>query len=184
MIFNFCLVSDETHNFKREIKIDAQATFLDLKNAICDAVGFRKDELSSFFLCDEDWEKEKEIAVEDTGSDSDEDIYLMDECVLEDYIDDEGQKLLYTFDYDKDRSLYVEMKELITGKNLLDPVCTLSTGKAPAQHIDDSTPEKSTENNNIKKQTTLEDFDDPMYGDDEYNPEEFDENGFSELTEE
>lgn len=183
MIFNFRLISDEIHNFKREIKIDARATFLDLKNAICDAVGFRKDELSSFFICDEDWKKEKEIAVEDMDSGADEDVYLMDECVLEDYIDDEGQKLLYTFDYDKDRSFLVEMNELITGKDLLDPVCTLSAGKAPAQYIDDSVQEVP-EPKAAHKQTTLEDFDDPMYGDDEYSPEEFDESGFSELTEE
>lgn len=183
MIFNFRLISDEISNFKREIKIDAQATFLDLKNAICDAVGFRKDELSSFFICDEDWEKEKEIAVEDLESSSDQDVYLMDECILEDYIDDEGQRLLYTFDYDRDRSLFIEMNELITGKNLLDPVCTLSAGKAPAQFIEDEQ-ETAPETKTTPKQTTLEDFDDPMYGDDEYNPEEFDENSFSELNEE
>ena len=183
MIFNFRLASEEIHNFKREIRIDARATFLDLKNAICDAVGFRKDELSSFFLCDEDWKKEKEIAVEDFDSGADEDVYLMDECVLEDYIDDEGQRLLYTFDYEKDRSLLIEMNQLITGKDLLDPVCTLSTGKAPSQYIEDvivDIPDPKSSH----KQTTLEDFDEPMYGDDEYSPEEFDESGFSELTEE
>lgn len=183
MIFNFRLASDEVGNFKREIKIDAQATFLDLKNAICDAVGYRKDGLSSFYLCDEDWEKEKEIAVEDVDSDTDEDVYLMDECILEDYIDDEGQKLLYTFDYDKDRSFYIEMTQLITGKNLLDPVCTLSAGKAPAQFVEDTVEDKP-EVKTVQKQTTLEDFDDPMYGDDEYSPDEFDESGFSELAEE
>ncbi len=31
MIFNFRIVSDEVDNFKREIEIDATATFLDLK---------------------------------------------------------------------------------------------------------------------------------------------------------
>lgn len=180
MIFNFRLVSDEINNFKREIKIDAQATFLDFKNAICDAVGFRKDELSSFFTCDDDWEKDKEIVVEDMDSDSAEDVYLMDECILEDYVDDEGQKLLYTFDYDRERSLFIELKEIITGKDLLDPVCTLSSGKAPAQFIEDDVVEVKS----AGKQTTLEDFDDPMYGDDEYNPDEFDEGGFSELNEE
>lgn len=182
MIFNFRLASDEISNFRREIKIDAQATFLDLKNAICDAVSFHKDELSSFFLCDDDWEKEKEIAVEDLGSGSDEDVYLMDECVLEDYIDDEGQKLLYTFDYNNDRSFYIEMKELITGKELRDPVCTLSAGKAPAQHIEEIA--EPVETKTPQKNTTLEDFDETMYGDDEYNPDEFDESSFSELNEE
>ena len=37
MIFTFRLVSDEVDNFKREISIDSDATFLDLRNAICDS---------------------------------------------------------------------------------------------------------------------------------------------------
>ena len=61
MIFNFRIVSDEVDNFKREIKIDAEATFLDLKNAICDAVGYDKHEMSSFVLLGRNWEKEKAI---------------------------------------------------------------------------------------------------------------------------
>ena len=90
MIFNFRVVSDEVDNFRREIQIDTTATFLDLKNAICDSVGFDKNEMCSFFLCDEGWEKEREITLEDMGTDSDQDAYLMDETVLEDFIDDEG----------------------------------------------------------------------------------------------
>ena len=61
MIFNFRIVSDEVDNFKREIQIDATATFLDLKKAICTCVGYDATQMSSFFLCDRNWEKEKEI---------------------------------------------------------------------------------------------------------------------------
>ena len=71
MIYSFRIVSDEITNFKREIEIDASATFLDLKNAICESVGYKKDELASFFICNEGWEKEKEITLEDMGSSSD-----------------------------------------------------------------------------------------------------------------
>ena len=42
MIFNFRIVSDRSDNFKPEIQIDADATFLDLRNAICDSVGYDK----------------------------------------------------------------------------------------------------------------------------------------------
>lgn len=102
MIFNFRLVSDEVDNFRREINIDADATFLDLRNAICDSVGYDKNQMCSFFLCDNNWEKGKEITLEDMGSDSDEDIYLMDETVLSDFVDD-GQRLIFVFDYMTDR---------------------------------------------------------------------------------
>ena len=183
MIFNFRIVSDEVDNFKREIKIDAEATFLDFKNAICDAVGYDKNQMSSFFLCDRNWEKEKEITMEDMGSDSDQDVWLMEDSVLSDFIDDEGQKLLFTFDYLTDRSFCIEMRELITGKTLYDPLCTLSRGHAPAQTIDmdefdarmDAKAAKSASDN-------IDDLDADFYGNDEFNPDEFDAAGFDEMT--
>ena len=94
MIFNFRIVSDEVANFKREISIDASATFLELKNAICDSVNFDKGQMSSFFICSDSWEKLKEITFEDMMNDSDEEVLIMDECELGDYLEDEGQKLL------------------------------------------------------------------------------------------
>lgn len=181
MIFNFRLVSDEVDHFKREIKIDADATFLDLRNAICDAVNYDKNEMSSFFICDNNWEKEKEITLEDMGTDSDEDAYIMDECVLSDYIDDEGQRLMFTFDYLNDRSFFLEMKEMITGRDLRDPICTLSLGNPPQQFIE-LEPEPDPKSAKKAKQTTLDDFDDPLYDEEGYNPDEYDEEGFSEMS--
>ena len=42
MIYNFRIVSDEVDNFRREISIDSDSTFLQLRNAICDSVGYDK----------------------------------------------------------------------------------------------------------------------------------------------
>jgi hypothetical protein len=182
MVFNFRLVSDEVDNFKREIKIDSDATFFDLKNAICESVGYDKNEMCSFFLCDENWEKEKEITLEDMGTDTDEDAYIMDECVLSDFIDDEGQHMMFTFDYLNDRSFFLEMKEIITGRSLRDPVCTLSLGTPPPQEQE---LEQFTVNTSAAakgKATTLDDFDDPLYDEQGFNPDEFDEEGFSEMS--
>ena len=36
MLFRFLILSDEADDFKREIKIDSESTFLDLQNAILD----------------------------------------------------------------------------------------------------------------------------------------------------
>ncbi len=181
MVFNFRIVSDEVDNFRREIQIDADATFLDLKNAICDSVNYDKNQMCSFFLCDDNWEKEKEITMEDMGTDSDEDVYLMDETVLSDYIDDEGQRLIFTFDYMTDRSFFIEMKEIITRKNLKDPLCTLSKGNPPAQQIDfDEFEAKSNANKVTDTQT--EDLDEDFYGSEGYNEDEFDSDAFDEMT--
>lgn len=180
MIFNFRLVSDEVDNFKREIEIDADDTFLDLRNAICDAVQYDRSEMCSFFLCDDSWEKEKEITLEDMGTDSDEDTYLMDECILSDYLDDEGQKLMFVFDYMTDRAFFLQLKKIITGKSLKDPVCTLSMGKAPDQHIDMKRFEAEIDAK-AAKQVSLEDFGED-FDEDGYNEDEFDPEGFSDLT--
>lgn len=59
MIYKFRLISDEVSNFKLEIQADADDTFLSLRNAILEAVGYTKDQMDSFILCDEDWNKEK-----------------------------------------------------------------------------------------------------------------------------
>ena len=71
MVYKFKLVSDEVSNFAREIEIDSESTFLQLRNVILDSVDYSKDELDSFFLCDDDWAKQEEITLEDMGSSSD-----------------------------------------------------------------------------------------------------------------
>lgn len=180
MIFNFRVVSDEVDNFKREIKIDADATFLDLKNAICDCVGYDKNQMCSFFLCEGNWEKDKEITMEDMGSDSDQDVFLMDETILSDYVEDEGQRLIFTFDYMTDRSFFIEMKELEPGKKLKDPLCTLSIGQAPAQNID--LDEFDAKNDKKATAAAIDDLDADFYGSDSYNDDEFDVEGFDEMT--
>ncbi len=178
MIFNFRIVSDEVDNFRREIQIDADMTFLDLKNIICESVGYDKNQMCSFFLCDNNWEKEREITLEDMGSDSDQDVYLMDESVLSDFIEDEGQRLIYTFDYMTDRSFYIEMKEMITGKSLKDPLCTLSRGTAPVQNMDIE--EFDAMSDAKAAAAVTEDFDEEFYGSEGYNEDEFE--GFDEMS--
>lgn len=185
MIFKFRIVSDEVNNFKREIEIDGANSFLDLKNAICDSVGYDKNEMSSFCICDDDWEPTKEITLMDMGADPDQDYYLMDECVLSDYLDDKGQKLTFIFDYMTDRRFFMELKDITPGKVLKDPVCTLSLGQAPAQIVDIDEFNKEIDNKAAAAAaaTDIEDLGEDLYGSDEYNPDEFDVSGFSELTE-
>lgn len=179
MIFTFRIVSDEVDNFRREIKIDADATFLDLRNAICDSVGYDKNQMCSFFLCDNNWEKEREITLEDMDTDSDQDVWLMEETIMSDYIEDEGQRLIFTFDYMTDRSFFIELKEMITGKILKDPVCISSMGTPPVQLMDLDEYEAQ---HVISAVATVDDLDEEFYGSEEFNDDEFDAEGFDEMN--
>lgn len=178
MVYKFRLVSDEVDNFRREIDIDADATFLTLRNAICDSVGYDKNQMNSFFLCDDGWEKDKEITLEDMGSDSSEDVYLMDECILSDYIEDEGQRMIFVFDYMTDRAFFIELKRSEPGKTLQDPICSLSMGQAPPQMVDLDEFEAKID----LKAASAADLDADFYGSDEYNADEFDPEAFDEMT--
>lgn len=135
MIYKFNLVSDEVDNFKRVIEIDPDDTFKSLHDIILESVGYQEGQMSSFFICDNGWEKETEITEEDMGMDSESDSYIMAETKLSDLIDDEGQRLIFVFDYMTDRCFFMEMKEIITGRSVDKPVCTKKTGDAPKQDI-------------------------------------------------
>ena len=55
MIYKFVIVSDEADNFKLQIAIDSTATFMQLRNVILDSAGYGKDQMDSFYICDEEW---------------------------------------------------------------------------------------------------------------------------------
>ncbi len=177
MVYRFKLVSDEVSNFSREIEIDASSTFLQLRNVILDSVGYTRDELDSFFICDDDWSCNEEVTLEDMGSSSDQDIWIMDETPICDLVEDEGQKLMFMFDYMTERSFFMELKETIPGRNLKEPICTVSKGKAPKQTVNLEEFEVK-----IDKAATAakDDLDIEFYGDTEFNEDELPE-GFDEM---
>lgn len=172
MIFRFLLLSDEVDDFKREIRIDSSATFLDFYNAIIDCTGFSDKEMASFFICSDNWRKLQEITLVEMDTDSDVDAYVMEDTVLDYFIEEEKQKLLFEFDYINERSLFIELAEIITGKNQNRPKCTLSVGDAPAQTLilED-----------FKAETATGDMGESFFGDESFDMDELDREGFDGL---
>jgi len=175
MVYKFRILSDEVDNFVREIAIDSEASFLDLHNAILESVEFSKDQITSFFICNDDWEKDKEITLIEMDSSPEVDSWIMETTVLSEMIEDEGQKLLYVFDYLSERSFFIEAFQLIPNKTLVNPKCILSEGDAPPQN---SEFEELTVDSSAK--LTL---DDEFYGDQDFDMDELDAEGFSGLEE-
>ncbi len=169
MIYKFFIGSEEAENFKLEIDIDASDTFLRLRNAILEAAGYKHDQMDSFYICDNEWNKEQEVTYTDMGTDPDEDIWLMEDTTLEELIEDEGQKIKFVFDYLTERYFYMRLKETIPGKNLHDPLCSRKEGKAPQENIDFesyATPPIT------KIDTSIDDIEEEFYGDEDFNEDE------------
>lgn len=136
MIYRFIVISNEVDDFMREIKIDSEATFLDLHKLIIDSCGYSDDQLTSFTICEDGWEKGQEITMEVMDTDSYEDSYIMAETELNEFLEDEKQHLLYTFDPLADRVFFIELSEIITGKSMEGGKVTKSMGDAPQQLLD------------------------------------------------
>lgn len=174
MLFRFLIVSDEVDDFIREIKIDSEATFLDLHNAILEAVGYTKDQMTSFFICDDDWSKKTEITLVDMGSSAEEDTYIMESTKLEELLEDEEQKVLYVFDYLTERALFMELREIIPGQYLEKPELGKSAGAPPLQFVE-------FDEIDTKVASTTTTIGEDFYGDSEYDLDELDESGFEGL---
>ena len=170
MIYKFVIVSDEADNFKLQIAIDSTATFMQLRNVILDSAGYSKEQMDSFYICDDEWNKEKEVTCMDMGSDSDEDIWIMDDTQLDELLEDEGQRMKFVFDYMTERFFKVKLKEVVPGKSLHDPLCERKVGNPPAESVDIAdfiTIPKIPDATNIEAIDESE-----FYGDQEYNEDE------------
>ena len=165
-------MSDEVSNFSREIEIDSDSTFLQLRNAILDSVDYSKDDIDSFFLCDDEWERREEITLVEMDSSSDYDIWLMEDTPIDELVEDEGQKMVFVFDYLTERSFFMELKEIMPGRSLSEPVCTLKKGKAPRQKVDMDEFDKKIDEAAMKQAADVLDEDFYTDGTDGYNPED------------
>lgn len=168
MVYKFRLLSDEIDNFRRDIEIDSDATFHELHKAILESVGYPDDQMTSFFICNDNWIKETEITLEDMGSRSDEDNYVMRNTIIGDLVEEEKQHLMYVFDPLGDRMFFMELSKIEFGKEIENARCVKSTGEAPEQLLDfDQLINKGNTN-------STDDFDEDFYGSDEYDDEDLD----------
>lgn len=168
MIYKFVVGSEEAENFKLVIAIDSDDTFDRLRNVILDAVGYNKEQMDSFYICDDEWNKVNEVTYMDMDLDTEDDVWIMEDTHLSELIEDEGQKLKFVFDYMTERYFYMRLKEVIPGKSLRDPLCERKEGKAPVEMIDiDAYGDKFA-----KIDTTIDDLDAEFYGDESFDEEE------------
>lgn len=172
MVYKFTLLSDEVDNFVRIITIDSEATFFDLHSAILDSVNYEKNQMTSFFICSDNWEKGQEVTLVEMESSSEYDNLVMEDTKLEELLVDENQKLLYVFDMMSDRVFFIELTEIIPRKNLAKAVCVSTEGEAPIQIMADEgiviAPKASIDEN--------------FYGDEDFELDELDAEGFGEMN--
>lgn len=136
MIYRIKFIYEELDGFAREIKIDSDASFLDLHRLILQACDYSEDQMTCFYVCDDHWRPVHQVTREDFSTNSDDEVYLMSDTYLADLIEGEGQKMEFVFDPFSDRRFSLEVKEEIPGENLVEGVVSRRRGDAPQQIAD------------------------------------------------
>ena len=179
MLYKIKFISDEVDGFLREIKIDSDATFLDLNNIILQSCDYPDDQMTSFYICDEEWERGQQITREDMADpgQEDEDLYTMAKTPLTEFLEDEGQRMEFIFDPFSERTFYLDLKEVIPGDHLKTPELVRSKGDAPQQikemELDAVVPTAGKGNDFFTEDEATE-----FYGDRTFDSEDFDPEGF------
>ena len=62
-VMRFLVLSNENEHFRLEVEMYRQHTFLNLHNVIQVACDFHANQMSSFFVVNSDWEKQKELTL-------------------------------------------------------------------------------------------------------------------------
>ncbi len=134
MIYQFRIISDEDKNFAREILINGDHTFLDFHRVLQKDLGYDPNQLASFFLTNNSWEKELQITLIDMMDEGSDTCITMDQATIADHVNTKEQRLLYVFDFFSDRAFFIELTEVfdkIESKAL--PKITFSRGDPPPQ---------------------------------------------------
>ncbi|MBN2729213.1 MAG: hypothetical protein JXR53_08300 [Bacteroidales bacterium] len=129
--YRFRINSDENEDFLRVVEVLANQSFEEFHNALVQTCKFKEMELASFYLCDNEWHRKKEITLmdmdlEDDNRDDDEDqkaakkVLIMKDVRMKQIINDPHQKILYVFDFIKMITLNIELVKIVEADLNLD----------------------------------------------------------------
>lgn len=141
MTLKLTLFSPEKKDFVMEILVDADTSFRQFHEWLLDKCSYQDLGNHRFLLCDSDMRVERQICQADDGTTSvDEDVYLMDDCLLGDYLEEEHQSLAYVFDTADRRIFLMEVSDILFGQPVDEPVLNRIRGSVPLQVEVEETP--------------------------------------------
>ena len=136
MVLYIRLLSNDMEDFIVEIAISHSASFMTFHSFLQKKLNFDPSNMASFIITDSDWNREKEISLMKMNEE-DEDVLLMDETLLSDFLKEKKQRLLYVFDFFSERAFFIEVFDVEKGE-LKEPILLKKAGAIPKQiTIDD-----------------------------------------------
>lgn len=132
--FRVLLDSEKDQEIFRDILIDENENFETFYHAILNAFRFEGQEMGSFYMSNDEWDKGHEIGLMDMRY-SDEDEHLpgvMKEAILKDFMEATDQKIILVYDFLRMWIFLIELLET-TDQTVEKPEVALSIGVAPPE---------------------------------------------------
>ncbi len=134
MILLFRILSDEDEEFYRDLVIDGSDTFLDFHKVLQENLAYDPTQLASFFITDENWEKQQEITLIDMTLEPGIETLTMGEVTMEKYLSEVSQRVIYVYDFFSERAFFMELIETTDQSSPKDtPFIADSKGDPPRQ---------------------------------------------------
>lgn len=132
--YKFRVLLDNPNNEEifRDISISQNCTFSEFYDIILSAFFFNGDQLASFYVSNNTWDKGGEISLMDMGDTGSDSSFTMDNTRLEELVDSEDQKFILVYDFLK---MWCFLIELIDTNSTETPQATidLSIGISPRE---------------------------------------------------
>lgn len=179
MILHITLFSGEAEDLCIQFKLDADSSFYDLHQLILKACNYKEIPGQRFFVCDNNWKPETRILLSDeAGVNIDEDVLLMSDTDLGEFLEDEGQHLTYRFDPENRRMFLMELVQTSFGENIpAQGLVESKRGHVPPQYMEEEQPIPQAQTD------VSEELGEQFYGEDGFDSDDLDEEGFDILDE-
>lgn len=198
--YKFKVFYDEVEDFVRDVDVLANTNFEDFHLFLYQCLGLQGNEFAAFSICDQKWNKQKEITLMDT-SEEDEDFenpeyeeedsfstksrlpkFVMKDAILKDFITDPHQHILYEYDFMDPKTFYIEFQKAAqTEKPEEFPRCTFQKGSLPVRLTAKDLPQPEVDEASLLLDE-LEEEEDEFGFNDGYNEEDYtDLNEFSDF---
>jgi hypothetical protein len=138
--YKFRVLLDNSNNEEifRDITISGEDNFESFYNIILNSFYFSGEQLGSFYLSNNDWDKGDEIALMDMGMSTDANAPLvMSETKIHEQVTESDQKFILVYDFLKMWCFLIELIQ-IDEKTIELPEINLSIGIAPEEKSRDS----------------------------------------------
>ena len=198
--YKFKVFYDEVEDFVRDVDVLANSNFEDFHLFLYQCLGLQGNEFAAFSICDQKWNKQKEITIMDTSEDEDVETpeyededsfstktrlpkFVMKDAILKDFITDPHQHILYEYYFIDPKTFYIEFQKAAqTEKPDEFPRCTFQKGTLPVRLTAKDLPQPDVDEAQLLLDELEEEDDDDFGFDDGYNEEDYtDLNEFSDF---